>query len=561
MKKNLFLIFGLFTLISCSNKLPPRTVENEDGSVSITRIDEDSKAVKYGKKIDGYENVTVIDCSKISKNTPASISLNDYANKDLYIQFTCDMKITDKTGEENKIIWMINEVDENFPQLYKGNFASGKWVSIKKDIFVHVGKNRQLYISGQKISPENLTIYLKNFDLRISGDGIGSNKTPQVSWLDAPSLKETYEKYFDYFGLTIPYNDNTKADICKKGVQRHATCITMENEFKPDFIFGWNKVTKLADFKAEDGKFYKVPANIPTFAQMDNILQDAKTLGLKMRGHVLVWHSQTPDWFFRKNYAINGEKDFVTPAEMNARQEWYIKSVLEHVKIWEKENNNGEHIIFAWDVVNEAASDNASDAVWLRTGDSKWYSIYQNDRFIVNAFRYANKYAPKDVKLVYNDYGCTSYAKNKAICKIIDAVQSAPDARIDAVGMQTHVGMDTKVTGGGSFEEAVKKFTAKGLNVQITEMDISIGTAAYSPIRMKAKYKEFFEMFLANRKTAEKKGIEGITLWGTRDEWTWLNSQSSNKGNIQHPLLFQGKDFNCKPSFYGVMEAVQSVQE
>ena len=50
-----------------------------------------------------------------------------------------------------------------------------------------------------------------------------------------------------------------------------------------------------------------------------------------------------------------------------------------------------------------------------------------------------------------------------------------------------------------------------------------------------------------------KNGIEGVTLWGVRDEWTWLNSM--HKGNTQYPLLFQGKEFYCKPAYYGVIEA------
>ena len=114
----------------------------------------------------------------------------------------------------------------------------------------------------------------------ISGDGIGKNAAAPVSWLEAPSLKDTFAPYFDYFGMAIPYNQNFTNEILQKGIQSHLTCMTMENEFKPDFIFGWPRITKLEDFTAEDGKVYEVPAGVPSFAQMDKIMADAKNLGI-----------------------------------------------------------------------------------------------------------------------------------------------------------------------------------------------------------------------------------------------------------------------------------------
>jgi hypothetical protein len=31
-----------------------------------------------------------------------------------------------------------------------------------------------------------------------------------------------------------------------------------------------------------------------------------------------------------------------------------------------------------------------------------------------------------------------------------------------------------------------------------------------------------------------------------------------HKGHTQYPLLFKGKDFECKPAFYGVIEAAKA---
>lgn len=380
------------------------------------------------------------------------------------------------------------------------------------------------------------------------------NEFVEVSWKKAPSLSKTYEPYFDYIGFATPLRGVLENYDVLEGLEHQASCITMENEFKPDFIFAWANPGNYKNFVAEDGNTYKVPGNTPSFSNVNLILNYAKEFNLKMRGHVLVWHSQTPDWFFREKYG-SGSSPLVDEATMNARMEWYIKSVLEYIKNWEDKHNNGERIVITWDVVNEAASDNASASQWLRT-DSNWFRIYKSDRFIVNAFRYANKYAPKDVLLAYNDYGCSSYNKCGAILKIVDAIQADPEARIDVVGMQSHIGMYTPLTGNGSFETSVHRFLEKGVDVQITELDIGSDGQTYNPEKLKAKYHDFFAMALKNRKTEEKNGIRGITLWGVTDERSWIYR---NNGKIQHPLLFE-KNYICKPAFYGVLEAAEELK-
>lgn len=555
MKRTLIFFTAVFLIFSgCSAKqTDAQTIENPDGSVSITRIDEDGKAILFNKKYNGATNVTQVNLAKTSRANPVIVDLSAYEGKDIDIQFSCEMLIEDKTAEKTQIVWMINELNENMPKLFDRKVENGKWFSVNKHITIHLSGKRQLYISGAGLNKDTTTFYIKNFKLRINGEGLTKNAPKPAVWTDVTGVKEVLKDYFDYFGFCVSYNNTFKEPLLQKGLPIHASCITMENEFKPDFIFAWTKPNKLTEFRGEDGKLYEVPADIPSFKQIDSILSDMKKLGLKMRGHVLVWHSQTPVWFFQKNYSRNGETDLVNPAEMNARMEWYIKTVLEHVADWEKKNNNGEHMILTWDVVNEAASDNSTEANYLRDdSSSKWFAIYKDVTFIVNAFRYANKYAPKDVELVYNDYGCSSPNKNKAICKIIDAIQAAPDARIDAAGMQTHISINDSAA---NFEKAVKNFLAKGINVQITEMDVANGASNYNAMKLKDCYKTYFKMFIANRKQPGKKGIEGVTLWGVRDEWTWLNSM--HKGHTQYPLLFNDKNYYCKPAYYGVIEAAE----
>ena len=551
MKKTILLILWALSLLltSCATTKTEKSYKQiEAGQAIITNIDKEEGAVKYGQNIDGFTDVTIVDCSKSKNRNLVSVDLADFEEFDMDFDFSCDLKITSDKENEFDIIWMVNELNAGFPELARIKVKNGEWTHFQGAKSIALSGKRQFYISAAGINKENLKLYIKNFNLKLSCDDIGKDKKAKINWADERSLAQAYAPYFDYIGFATPKAVLQNGQVIK-GLEHQGSCFTMENEFKPDFLFAWQKPSKLKDFTGEDGKTYKVPENTPVLENIGTILKIAKYTNLKMRGHVLVWHAQTPDWFFRENYGSNTAK-YVSQDEMNARLEWYIKTILEYIKDWEDKYNEGKRIVVTWDVVNEAASDNASQSSWLRS-DSNWYRIYKSDKFIVNAFRYANKYAPKDLLLAYNDYGCSSVAKCAAICKIVDAIQAAPDARIDVLGMQSHIGMNTPITGPNSFETSVQKFIAKGLDVQITELDIGLDGQRYNSEKLKAKYKEFFKMCLANRKNDSKKGIRGITLWGTIDETSWIYN---NNGVKNHPLLFEG-NYTCKDAFYGVLEA------
>lgn len=157
------------------------------------------------------------------------------------------------------------------------------------------------------------------------------------SWLDAPSLKEAFVDggYFDRFGLACEYGEISSSSI-RAGLKHQVNSTTPGNELKPDFVFAWPSSISTTTFTGSNGKTIKVPSNINFSARMDPFLNSVKAAGIQMRGHVLTWHSQTPDWFFDDDYKIeNNVLNLVDKDTMTARHEWYIKSVLEHVAKWE----------------------------------------------------------------------------------------------------------------------------------------------------------------------------------------------------------------------------------
>lgn len=411
-----------------------------------------------------------------------------------------------------------------------------------------------------------------------------NNNANAESWLDAPSLKEAFVDggYFDRFGLACEYGEISNSEIAD-GLKHHVNTTTSGNELKPDFVFASPGSISTTSFEASNGKTINVPDSINFAARMDPFLNSVKAAGLQMRGHVLTWHSQTPEWFFRENY--NSAGSLVDKETMTARHEWYIKSVLEHVAKWEAANGYGpgNHLIYAWDVVNEAIADDASDndTKYLRgstkdtenktpaNGGSRWFQIYGDNEFIINAFRFANAYAPADVALCYNDYneymdysGDHGAWKTSGIIRLLTAIKNGEakpvngelvKPRIDVMGMQSHVGSGWP--GASGFESALKRFLKFGIDVQITEFDIATSNADDT-----TNWKSYFDML----KKYSKKGSEiskydghyltGITIWGINDENSWIS-----KGGNQHPLLFKksGNEIVIKKCFYSVLNSVK----
>lgn len=502
------------------------------------------------------------------------------------IAFSCDMFVVNNSNGSANLMWQIYQPDINqFPMISFNSFNKGNsgWTSISGSADVTLTKDNYFYLSTYQLTPADFKIYIKNFKLVVTSDSnqrtytangetAKENSMSDDNWLNekVPSLCKTYESYIPRVGFASTGTELESSSI-QKGLKKHGNTTTMGNEFKPQFICAWwgqNPKIAAETFTASNGQTISVPV-LNGLSNFDKYLGICKTLGIKMRGHVLVWHSQTEDAFFCEDY--DSKKELVTPEVMTARQEWYIKTVLEYVDNWEKTNNNGEHIIWAWDVVNEAVADDASGGTYLRgstsgsTGGSKWYSIYKSDEFIVNAFRFANKYAPADVKLCYNDYNEYQSNKMPGILSLLDSIIAAKNdatlpTRIDVMGMQSHTSVNTSAA---TYETAVKEYIAKGLDIHVTELDIAT-ESSYDPDQLAKHYKDYFTVFLNNRKTDTSNGIECVTIWGYNDETTWLNTESQIKwhGNCtQYPLLLEKNsdgEMVIKKAFTSVIEAATS---
>lgn len=90
--------------------------------------------------------------------------------------------------------------------------------------------------------------------------------------------------------------------------------------------------------------------------------------------------------------------------------------------------------------------------------------------FIINAFKAARACAPSDCKLFLNE--CNEYIPEKRddIYDLAKRIMAEGDY-IDGIGMQSH--LDAGYPDRQLYEDAIKKFASLGLDIQITELDLT----------------------------------------------------------------------------------------
>ena len=408
-----------------------------------------------------------------------------------------------------------------------------------------------------------------------------------IEW-DIPDLKDYVSSgkglgSDSYTGAAImlsEISDKALMDL----VEKHFNAVTFGNELKPDALFNYQNdkpsegmiVTETwTDARGNKHEDMKVPKlDFSRAEKMLDVLKDWNDEHpddqIKVRGHVLTWHSQTPDWFFRENYDPDGA--FVSPEEMTIRHEWFIKSVYEHVF-----KSEYKDMFYGWDVVNEACSDetgtyrNASER-------SNWAKIYgagsKEDApdYILNAFRFANYYAHKmgkdNLELYYNDYNECSGNKPDAIAGLLESVKKHESdetlpTRITGFGMQGHHNMISPskqkiIDCGIRYGKIVGK-------IQVTELDFKCssdfgGTDAELSAEYTKEAYRYKDVYDAYKEIDADPDIDvnGFTIWGVIDPNSWLQTSNSVGGGAngrqkQVPLLFDG-EYKAKPAYWALVD-------
>lgn len=342
------------------------------------------------------------------------------------------------------------------------------------------------------------------------------------------NLKTAYEPYFKIGAAISRWNLHTKAHM--KLLTDQFNSFTCENDMKPMYYLDMDKN------KSDPEKYNLEPAL--TFENAIPYLEFAKENGIAMRGHTLVWHNQTPKWFFCENY--NENFPYADRETILKRLESYIKGVLTFVQ------TQYPGVIYAWDVVNEIVDEgDFRKSIWTKT--------VGND-FFIKAFEYARKYVTDGVALFYNDYETALDWKRDFI--IENVLTPLIDKKlVDGMGMQSHLLMDHPDL--EDYKKAVESYGALGLQIHITELDMhNADPSDESMHKLALRYKEFFKIYLDAKKSG-KANITSVTFWNLLDENSWL---SGFRRETSYPLLFKGK-CEAKEAYYAVLSAVLQSDE
>ena len=354
----------------------------------------------------------------------------------------------------------------------------------------------------------------------------------------------TLEFYVD--DITIERNTETGPASVQKEIP------ALKDIFSDDFKLGSSLlVSEIMDPNGSDAELLKKHFNSLTagnelkwdatepqentfdFSRADQIADFAANNDIALRGHTLVWHSQTPDWVFHDE-----KGDLVSKEVLFARMKNHIDNVVGRYK--------GK--IYAWDVVNEVIEPGDNQLGGLR--NSLWYQI-AGEEYIEKAFEYAHAADP-EAKLFINDYNTHIPDKRQYLVDLIKRLK-AKGVPIEGIGHQNHISITYPSV--ADLDEMITAFESLGIEQQITEMDMSVYTndsESYDSfseelqIAQANRYREIFDVFVKH-----KDQLTAVILWGKDDRNTWLRSFPVNRNNW--PLLFD-EQLQAKYAYWALVD-------
>ncbi|MCQ2416381.1 MAG: endo-1,4-beta-xylanase [Oscillospiraceae bacterium] len=330
-------------------------------------------------------------------------------------------------------------------------------------------------------------------------------------------------------------NDSTIKSILLKD----CNAIECENETKPDATLVASGSTD-TNIQVRDSSF----AKIADWCAQNN---------LGFRGHTMVWHSQTPEWFFKDNFQNGG--NWVSKATMEKRLESYIKNMFNLYKTKYPSLN-----LYAYDIANECMNDSNGGPRQggYGNGASPWVKVYGDNSFLDSAFKYARMYAPSTCKLFYNDYNEYAGFKRDAILTMAKRIKAA--GNLDGVGMQSHINANWNDgwSGQNAYVTAMKMYLQAGLEVQITELDISTDGGKYSLDDQARRYAGILKEAVDwNSDPSHQARVTLFQVWGPNDRNSWV--ATNNQGQSNAPLLYDGSN-QPKKAYQSVIDVVPKSQ-
>ena len=434
------------------------------------------------------------------------------------VEYTYRMQVYSDTAEQFHLSLLCVDMEtgeETETELDSAKNEAGKWTELSADY----------------TAPENNC----EFRLTITTDSIADFCFDEVKVTAeqsenrvsaATTEKGLKDEFANYFRVGNILNGSTvQNSTITASMLKDYNSIGCENELKPDATLVQSQCSN-----TNIGVSLSNAASIMDFCVNNN---------LAMRGHTLVWHSQTPTWFFKENFNASG--NWVSSSVMDQRMESYIKNMFDAIKTQYPDLN-----LYAYDVANECISDDSNRTANFGgsrepgeniSGQSPWVQVYGDNSFVEKAFTYARKYAPEGCDLYYNDYNEYWDHKRDAIYSMCKSLYEK--GLLDGIGMQSHINANYDgFSGVSAYTTAMKKFLSIGCDLQVTELDISTENGTYTAQQQADKYKAIFQAAMDWNKNPSSTGrVTAVCIWGPNDANTWIKTENA-------PLLY---DTNHQP--------------
>jgi GH35 family endo-1,4-beta-xylanase len=251
------------------------------------------------------------------------------------------------------------------------------------------------------------------------------------------------------------------------------------------------------------------------FEPADSLVAFAEAHGMRVRGHTLVWHRQLASWLTAGAWSQDTAKALLAE---------HIATVVGRYR--------GR--VTAWDVVNEALSDDGS----LRPGF--WHDRIGPD-YIELAFRWAHS-ADSGAVLFYNDYDIEGInAKSDSAYALIERLR-ARGAPIHGIGLQAHFEVGGVPTTLGA---NIARFAALGLQVHITELDVRMPLPP-TPEQIQTQAENYRATVEACLLSAP--ACNAVVMWGVTDRESWVPGPFPGWGAA---LIFDAA-YQPKPAFFAI---------
>ncbi|NUU18346.1 polysaccharide deacetylase family protein [Cellulomonas humilata] len=377
------------------------------------------------------------------------------------------------------------------------------WVQVQASYTMAAAESALLYVETASGTPSFLVD-----DIVVTG-----STAPPVQQ-DIPSLQDVLPWPV---GVAIDARETvgTGAEL----VTKHYDQITHENAMKPEAI------------QPTEGTF--------TFEAADEIIDFAIANGQRVHAHTLVWHSQTPDWFFQHADGTPLADSADDQALLLGRMRTHIETVADHYRTTYGEFGTAGNPIVSVDVVNEVIAESEADG--LRR--SAWFATlgasYITDAFEIASQAFNGGDPDGPVQLFINDYNTELPAKRQAMFDLVEGLL-ADGVPVDGVGHQFHISLSQSVD---QLRTTLQTFAPLGLLQDVSELDVQIdGTVtAEKLVEQGYYYASVFSML------REFPDLFAVTIWGPYDSRSWRDGA---------PLPFDD-DLQAKPAYWGIVDPTQ----